>query len=180
MEMQSILEMEIGGYLDRLDTSFGIIAKVKPINAKPNARIQQYRISDNFLNFWFRFIYRNRSAVETGNFGYLREILQRDYATYCGLLLERCFHELFAATGTYSCIGSYWERGHQNEIDLVAINDLKKTITIADIKLNRSKLSVEGLKQRARGLLASYPRYQVEWLGLSVEDMADYLPLAAR
>ena len=175
-EMQSILETDIGGYLDRLESTFGIISKHKPIDAKPNARIQKYRITDNFLNFWFRFIYRNRSAVETGNFAYVREVIQRDYSVYCGLLLEKCFHELLAESGNYNRIGSYWERGNQNEIDLVAVNDMKKTITIADIKLNKSKLRVAELKHRAQGLLASYPRYQPEWLGLSVENMADYLP----
>ena len=176
-EMQSILEADIGGHLERLESTFGIISRHKPIDAKPNARLQKYRITDNFLSFWFRFIYRNRSAVETGNFAYVRDVIQRDYSVHCGLLLEKCFHELLAETGNYNRIGSYWERGNQNEIDLVAINDMKKTITIADIKLSKSRLSVAGLKHRAQGLLASYPRHQPEWLGLSVENIADYLPL---
>jgi AAA+ ATPase superfamily predicted ATPase len=176
MEMQSILEADIGGYLDRLESTFGIISRHKPINAKPNSRLQKYRITDNFLSFWFRFIYRNRSAVETGNFAYVREVIQRDYTVHCGRMLEKCFHELLAETGNYNRIGSYWERGNLNEIDLVALNDLKKTITIADINLNKSKLSVEGLKHRAQGLIASYPRHQPEWLGLSVENIADFLP----
>ncbi|MBI2437739.1 MAG: ATP-binding protein, partial [Lentisphaerae bacterium] len=176
MEMQSILEADIGGYLDRLENTFGIISRHKPINAKPNSRLQKYRITDNFLNFWFRFIYRNRSAIETGNFAYVREVIQRDYSGHCGLLLEKCFHELLAETGNYNRIGSYWERGNQNEIDLVALNDMKKTIAIADIKLNKSKLSGEKLKHRAQGLIASYPRHHPEWLGLSVENIADYLP----
>ncbi len=175
-EMQSILEADVGGHLERLENTFGIISRHKPIDAKPNARLQKYRITDNFLSFWFRFIYRNRSAIETGNFAYVREVIQRDYPVHCGLLLEKCFHELLAETGNYNRIGSYWERGNQNEIDLVALNDMKKTITIADIKLSQSRLSVEELKRRAQGLLASYPRHQPEWLGLSVENIADYLP----
>ena len=36
--------------------------------------------------------------------------------------------------GEYNQIGSYWEKGNQNEIDLVAVNDIKKTITLAEIK----------------------------------------------
>ena len=176
MEIQSILEADVGGHLERLESTFGLISKHKPIDAKPNSRLQKYRIIDNFLHFWFRFIYRNRSAVETGNFAYVRQIIGRDYPTYCGLLLEKCFRELFAETGKYNRIGNYWERGNQNEIDLVAVNDLTKTITLADIKLNRSKLSIAGLKQRALGLLTTYSRHQPEWLGLSVENIADYLP----
>ena len=52
---------------------------------------------------------------------------------------------------------------------------MKKTITIADIKLNKSRLSIGGVKRRAEKLIASYPRYQSEWLGLSTENLVDYV-----
>ncbi len=174
-EIESLLEVDIGGYLDRMEDDFGLISKHKPINAKPNSRTQKYRIRDNFLNFWFRFLYRNRSAIETGNFQYVRDVIVRDYDTYCGVLLEKCFHELLADTGRFNQIGAYWERGNQNEIDLVALNDMKKHIVVADIKLNKAKLSIGSLKNKASGVLASYPGYKVEWLGLSLESIADYL-----
>lgn len=174
-EIESLLEVDIGGYLDRLESDFGLISKHKPINAKPNSRTQKYKITDNFLNFWFRFIYRNRSAIETGNFSYIRDVIRRDYSTYCGILLEKGFHELLAGTGNYNRVGAYWERGNENEIDLVALNDMKKTIVLADIKLNKAKLDVGGMKNKARGLLESYPGYAPQWLGLSVENIADYL-----
>jgi len=167
--------VDIGGYLDRMEDDFGLISKHKPINAKPNSRTQKYKIRDNFLNFWFRFLYRNRSAIETGNFQYVRDVIVRDYDTYCGVLLEKCFHELLADTGRFNQIGAYWERGNQNEIDLVALNDMKKHIVVADIKLNKAKLSIGSLKDKASGMLASYPGYKVEWLGLSLESIADYL-----
>jgi hypothetical protein len=174
-EIESLLEVDIGGYLDRMEDDFGLISKHKPINAKPNSRTQKYKIRDNFLNFWFRFLYRNRSAIETGNFQYVRDVIVRDYDTYCGVLLEKCFHELLADTGRFNQIGAYWERGNQNEIDLVALNDMKKHIVVADIKLNKAKLSIGSLKDKASGMLASYPGYKVEWLGLSLESIADYL-----
>jgi hypothetical protein len=58
---------------------------------------------------------------------------------------------------------------------LVAINDLKKRIVIADIKLNKAKLNIEALKVKSKDLLASYPAYEVEWLGLSIDSIADYV-----
>lgn len=72
-------------------------------------------------------------------------------------------------------IGSYWEKGNQNEIDLLAINDLKKEITIADIKLDRGKIHLNALKAKAGGLLNTYSGYNVKWLGLRLEDVKDYL-----
>ena len=60
VEMESILEMQIGGFLERLEVDFGLISRVRPIFSKPNSRSVKYQINDNFLNFWFRFIYKYR------------------------------------------------------------------------------------------------------------------------
>ncbi len=170
-EIQSILESDVGGYLDRLERDYSIIQKYKPVNAKPNTRAQKYRITDNFLCFWFRFIYRNRSAVEIGNFEYICEVIRRDYSTYAGLILERFFHTLYAETGNYNRIGSYWEKAHENEIDLVAVNDMEKELVIAEVKMNRDRINLAVLKQKAKTLLADYPGYRVQWQGLSLDDV---------
>lgn len=174
-EIESIIEREIGGYLDRMENDYGIIAKRKPINAKPKSRIQKYHITDLFLNFWFRFIYRQRVAIETGNFEYIKQLIQRDYPVYSGRVLELFFHDLLASSGKYNRIGSYWEKGNQNEIDLVAINDMKKEILIAEIKRNKSKINLEVLKNKSKNLLKSYKGYKIQWLALSLEDAMDYI-----
>ncbi len=174
-EIESILEIHVGAYLARLENDYGLITRRKPINARPNARLLKYIINDNFLDFWFRFIFHNRSAVETGNYSYIREIIDRDYATWAGLKLERFFHELFAESGNYNIIGSYWEKGNQNEIDLVAVNDLKKKLTVAEIKMNKARINLDALKRKGDKLLESYQGYEVTWLALGLEDAADYL-----
>ncbi|MBI4825121.1 MAG: ATP-binding protein [Nitrospirae bacterium] len=174
-EIESVLEIHAGAYLARLENDYALISRHKPVGAKPASRLQKYKITDNFLNFWFRFIFRNRSAAETENFSYIKEIINRDYSSYSGRMLENFFHQLFAETGNYNVIGSYWEKGNQNEIDLVAINDLKKEITLADIKLDRKRINLNALKERAQGLLNTYPEYKVKWLGLSLGDVKDYL-----
>lgn len=170
-QIQSILQSDVGGYLDRLERDYAVIEKYKPINAKPNSKAQKYRITDNFLAFWFRFIYRNRSAVEMGNFEYIRDVIRRDYSTYAGKVLEPFFHVLFAETGKFNKIGSYWEKDHQNEIDLVAVNDLKKELVIAEIKMNKDRIDLAGLKAKSKALIESYPKYTVEWQALGLEDV---------
>lgn len=65
--IESILETTVGGYLDRLENDFGLIKKIRPVLAKPNSRMVKYSVEDNFLNFWFRFIFKHRSAIEIGN-----------------------------------------------------------------------------------------------------------------
>ncbi len=90
-EMESILQKNIGGYLERLEQDFNIIQRIKPILSKPGSRTQKYCIEDNFLNFWFRFIYKNQSAIEIGNYAYVRQIVKRDFPTYSGYFLEKYF-----------------------------------------------------------------------------------------
>ena len=165
----------MGGFLDRLEHEYSVIEKHKPINAKPDSRIQKYKIKDNFLNFWFRFIYKNRSAVETGNFQYVKDLILRDFSTFSGIMLERFFCDIFNATGKYNRIGSYWEKGNQNEIDLVAVNDMQKRLVVAEIKLNSDRINISVLKNKAARMLTDFKNYEVEFLALSLDDTVNYL-----
>ena len=130
-EIESILEIQVGGFLDRLENNYRIIKKVRPILAKPNSRKVKYRIEDNFLRFWFRFIYKNRSAIEIGNLEYVRTLVYRDYLTYSGLTLEKYFTQKLIEEKKYNLIGSYWEKNNENEIGIVAVNEMEKKVVIA-------------------------------------------------
>lgn len=130
---------------------------------------------DNFLNFWFRFIYTNYSTIENENFTYVKQILTRDYSTYSGIILEKLYHELFWSSKKFNRIGSYWEKGNQNEIDLVAFNDLEKRCVIADIKINPAKINLPLLKKKSQKIINTYQKYEVQYLGLSFSDLAQYL-----
>lgn len=174
-EIESILQRDIGGYLEKLDSDYAVIRKFKPITAKPNAKLQKYHLRDHFLRFWFRFIYRNRTAIETGNFTYVKNILTRDLKTYKGKLLESFYYDCFAAQQKYNLLGSYWERDGSNEIDLVAINELEKKLIICEIKLNKNKIDLNILKAKAVKLVKIYHNYDVKYLALSLDDAKTYL-----
>jgi len=174
-EIESILEIHTGAYLAKLETDYALITKLRPFDAKPGSRLQKYRIADNFLAFWFRFIFRNRSAVETGNFSYISEVVRRDYPTYAGRILENFYHQVFAESTKYNRIGSYWEKGNQNEIDLVAVNDLSKEIVFADIKLDHSRIDLKVLKEKSSKLAGEYKGYKKEWLGLSIRNIREFV-----
>jgi AAA+ ATPase superfamily predicted ATPase len=95
-EIESILQKEVGVYLERLEKFYGVLEKFRPIDAKPQARMVKYRIKDIFLRFWFRFLYRNWSAIETSNFLYIRQVMEESLSTYKGGILEEFFRNLFA------------------------------------------------------------------------------------
>ena len=174
-EIESLMGKNIGGYLDRLENNYDLISKVKPFDAKKSGRLQKYRIKDNFLNFWFRFIHRNRSAVETENFSYIKKILERDFTTFSGLYLEKIFREIIAETHDYNRIGNYWEKGNLNEIDIAAVNDLEKKMLIAEVKINSDRINIEALKKKSEKLIKSYATYHIRYIGLSLKNLDDFL-----
>lgn len=171
-EIESILGVSIGGYLERMENDFNLIRKVRPMFAKPGGRNIKYEIVDNFLNFWFRFIYKYQSAVEIGNFGYLRSIVERDYPTYSGKILERFFTEKLVNLQRYSAIGTWWEKGNQNELDIVAVDDFTKVVLFAEVKRKKENISISVLQEKAKKLLQSQLKdYTAEYMGFSMEDM---------
>lgn len=170
-EIESILQKDIGGFLERLENVYGVIEKFRPIHAKPQGKTVKYRIKDLFLRFWFRFFFRNWSAIETFNFSYIRQDLKMSLQTYKGIILEDFFRSRFAECQEFNQIGSYWEHDHKNEIDLVMINDHQKRIVIGEVKLNKSRIRLSELEQKSKSLLQHYPGYTPEFLALGLEDV---------
>lgn len=174
-EIESILQKDIGGYLDRLDNTYNVIKKKNPFDAKPNTKLQKYGINDQFLQYWFRYIYRHRTAVEMGNFNYIKKIIARDSSTYKGRVLEQFFYDLLADSHQFNKIGTYWNRSGTDEIDLVAVNDLEKKMLIIEIKLNKAKISLTKLEHKAQNLIKPYHDYDIEYLALSLDDAKAYI-----
>jgi AAA+ ATPase superfamily predicted ATPase len=174
-EIESILNKNISGYLNRLEVDYSIIKSIKPIGTKPNSKVQKYEIVDNFLAFWFRFIYKYQSLVELENFEKLKYIVNRDWNTYSGEFLEKLYIELINKQKKYNKIGSYWERGNKNEIDIVAIDDIDKELLICEVKLNPKRLNYNELVLKSKKLLEIYKNYKVEYKLLSLESLHEYI-----
>ena len=170
-EIESVLGKNIGGYLDRLENEYTIIKKIKPIFAKEGSRTVKYEIIDNFFNFWFRFIYKYKSAIEIENYEYVKEIVKRDFSVYSGRFLEKYFKEKLILSNEFSNIGSYWEKGNLNEIDIIAINDDKKKMLLCEVKMNPKKIDIKVLKEKAKNIVEKYQNYNLEYTGYSIEDM---------
>ncbi|MDY6992589.1 MAG: ATP-binding protein [Pseudomonadota bacterium] len=170
-QIESVLEKSVGGFLEKLENEYDIVEKVKPIGQKQNSRKQKYRIKDNFIKFWFRFIYKNMSMIENERFEYIKRIVARDLSTYAGPILEKLFIEIKGYTAEYGLIGSYWEKGNQNEIDIVAINDLDKKIKLSEVKMDPAKINLNKLKEKSGNLVKQYSDYEFEYEGLSIADL---------
>jgi uncharacterized protein len=170
-EIDSIIGKNTGAYLVNLEKEYSIIEKNKPMFSKPESRGAKFRIQDNFLRFWFRFIYPNQALIEMGKHKMLRMQISKNYEQYSGLLLEKYFREKFAEDENFSKIGNYWDSKGENEIDLIALNDLNKTAVIAEIKRSKNKLKKERLANKAFSLQEQLTGYKVALRMLDMEEM---------
>jgi AAA+ ATPase superfamily predicted ATPase len=169
--IDSIIGKNTGSYLLNLEKEFSIIERNKPIFSKPESRNTKWRIRDNYLRFWFRFVYANQSLVETGRYDLLRELISADYTQYSGLILEDYFRMKFLEEGRYTKVGSSWDRKGTSEIDMVALNDLDKKALIAEVKRNSQNISMAVLAGKAESIKKDLSGYSIEYTGLSLNDL---------
>lgn len=170
-EIDSIIGRSSGQYLNNLSSEYSLINTVKPIFAKPSSRNNRWRIIDHYLRFWFRFIYASQALVELQRFDLLHEILVRDYPAYSGLVLEDYFRSKVMETGRFTEIGSFWDRKGENEIDLVALSSLDKKALVAEVKRAAGRIDIAILKAKAIAMKNGLAGYDVEYRGLSMDDM---------
>jgi AAA+ ATPase superfamily predicted ATPase len=173
-DIEGILKSEIGGYITKLEKDYGLIIKNQPLFEKSPNKNVHYEIGDNFLRFWFRFIYKYNYMIEIGSFQKLREIVSRDYESYSGRILESYFKKQMIESEKYTRIGSWKDRKGENEIDIIAADDLNKTVDFIEVKRQEKDLDMSILRSKAEQFFKAtgeYKRYKVFYKGLSMKDM---------
>ena len=169
----STLQKDVGGHLTRLETVYGIIKAHRPLFSKPNSRNINFYINDEFLRFWFRFIFKNQPPLEIGNYAYVRQVIDRDFFTFAGATLEKFVRAELAASGAYSHVGNYWEKGNRNEIDVIAYNELTEQALIGEVKMQAKNISLDKLHVKAQKVLRKLGGYEVTYRGVELEQIKE-------
>jgi hypothetical protein len=170
-EIDSIIGKNTGAYLNNLEQDYSYIQRKQSIFSKPGGRNTRWQLNDCFLRFWFRFIMRNQALVEMERNDLLYEIVEKGYEQYSGIVLEQYFRQKWMEEERVTLVGSYWDRKGLNEIDMIALNNIDKTATIAEIKRQRRKFCPTELADKAATLNKELSKYTVTQIGLSMEDM---------
>ena len=170
-EIDSIIGKNTGRYLETLETEYSLIRKRRPMWAKPNSQGVKYYIDDCFLNFWFRFVESNRSLIELGKLNLLEEVIRKDYAQYSGLVLEKYFRQLYGEKDRVTEVSHWCDSQGENEIDLIAISQLDRCATIAEVKRNAQKIDRQQLKEKFEHIKKRLRGYNVEFVALSLNEM---------
>jgi len=166
-------EKSIGGQLNKLETVYEVIKKQRPLFAKEGSQTVRYEVSDNFLRFWFRYIERNRTLIELGNYEGLSRLINEDYQTYSGKTLELYFKQKMQESFEYRAIGSWWEpKGSQNEVDIVAISLDNKKAFVAEVKRQKKNFKPLLLESKIEVLKTKVlNKYAIDWTCLDISDM---------
>ena len=173
-EIENVVGREIGGYLTKLENEYEVIAKKQPLFEKSSTKNVRYTIEDNFFTFWFRFIYKYSYMLEIENYESMKTIINRDYETFSGLMLERYFRRVLIERQAYTRIGGWWDRKGENEIDIVVENELNEEATFFEVKRKAVNIDIEMLKHKVQAFLRAtgeFKGYKISYEGLSMDDM---------
>lgn len=126
----------------------GLVKKVKPITDK-KSRKTIYEISDNYLNFYYKFVVDNKTLIEKGMGDYVvEEKVYPNLNEYVGLIFEDiCRDYLWEMNKSRSLefifdkIGKWWgpnpHKKIQEEIDILALN--KNNALFGECKFRNEK-----------------------------------------
>lgn len=173
-EIEDMIGKEVGGYLTNLENEYELIGKRQPMFEQSANKNVRYELDDVFYSFWFRFIFKYSYIIEIENYGKLREIVERDYTSFSGLMLERYFHRAAMESGKYTRLGRWWDRKGENEIDMIGEDELADKVTFYEIKRQKSDISIGLLKKKAEVMQMAthkFKGYEIGYEGLSMEDM---------
>jgi AAA+ ATPase superfamily predicted ATPase len=173
-EIEQSLGGSAGGYISKLEDDYALVMKRQPFNEKSANKNCIYGITDNFLRFWFRFVWKYAYLLELRYYGELREIVIRDYRTFSGHALEGYFRSKFIGEHAYTKIGGWWDRKGENEIDLVCENEFAKKLDFYEVKRDSSRFDSALLARKVEAFLEKNPALRSSTIscgGLSMSDM---------
>jgi hypothetical protein len=125
----------------------GLIKREMPITDKRNeAKNGRYFLNDNFMKFWFKFIYPRLSALSIGIYDV--QFIKDNYSTYLGGIFEDVIKQVIIRHNgdrwQFSNIGRYWGRYNKKEagkvqsveieLDILAYDDASENAYIAQCK----------------------------------------------
>lgn len=146
----SISQSSISGYLKTL-SDLDIIKREVPITEKNPEKSKKglYIIKDNYIEFWFKFVYPYMSYIEMDKLKYVEsKIKQNIIDNHISYVYEDIAQETLLEYATTEeigfeilKIGKWWNS--DTEIDIVAINDDTKDIVFGECKYTKSKVGVD-------------------------------------
>ena len=154
-EIASALEIKntnLPKYLNTL-IELDIIEREVPVTESnpEKSKMGLYKIKDNFINFWFKFVYPNRSYLESGYTDVVMNKLKNSFISNHAVFVyeEICrnvYMRKMAAEGAFGFfpdkIGRWWDR-KDTEIDIAAVEEEGRNIIFGECKYTNSPMDID-------------------------------------
>ncbi len=134
----------VSRYLDIL-RSLRFVEKDVPVTEKYPEKSKQgiYRLHDKFFNFWFKYVFPNRSRIEIGNVDYVTGLIKDTFEHHISTIYEDICKDLCGdlmrdGLMQYTAIGKWWSK--DGEIDVVAIDEETKTAYFGECKWSNKRV----------------------------------------
>lgn len=147
-------QSSISAYLQTL-INLDIIEREVPVTEENPGKSKKglYKIKDNYILFWFRFVYPNIGLIESGQKeAVMNQIRQNFVVNHAAHIYEDiCIEKFQQINGTerlsvlYNKVGRWWDA--QNEIDLVALNAEENEILFGECKYRNKKMDIDVLDE---------------------------------
>lgn len=144
----------LGVYMKKLE-AMRIIKKKQPVGADPKSRTSQWECVDGYIRFWFRYVYRYRTALETGADpeAHVVQHIMPTLAEHASLEFEKVFQRwvLQKYGSLVPLVDNWWGKAVVNtapavgrgrekeEIDVVGLKG-KKALVLGEAKWQKGKL----------------------------------------
>ena len=143
-----------------------------------------YKIKDNYLRFWFAFIYPNMSFIESGHSGIVMDKIHRGLPTsHIGFVYEDICQERMwelnvnnAWPFQFSKLGGYWDA--KNEIDIAALDPEGKNLILGECKYWKEPVGLNvlhALEAKACDVAWERDRRKVWYVLFSISGFSDEL-----
>jgi len=114
-----------------------ILHEEVPVTAHTGFRKRNYRITDPYLHFWFRFVAPNRIDIEAQRDDAVMHRVMEGLPAYCGSMFEVLVQDLIRrgrilGDRHFTRIGRWWYK--EAEIDCVALDDESHSIVFCECK----------------------------------------------
>ena len=131
-----------------------------------------FLLNDYFMNFWFRFVFPYRYALETGQTDNIfTEVVRPRFDAYVAQNCEPIIHQLlqtdfFRFGFQFERLGRFWNRN--TEIDIMGYTTDGRTV-VGEIKWTRSPVGAEAVRDllEKQRWIQPYVKSTVEWIFLS-------------
>lgn len=161
-ELQNEVQTNLAPYMSRLETQFNLIKKNYPVGRENSARGARYLLTDEYFRFWFKFVEpaTYASLYESSQWKLLDGLFNKNWNDYSGRTLENWYLKKYSESGDWTSVGQWWDRKGENEIDLIAVNELNRTIQFAEVKRNIEKIKLSELKRKVEVFLLNNHKYE--------------------